>query len=180
MKGIVFAEFLDLIEDQFGLDITDEILEEADLPSGGAYTNVGTYDHQEMLTLVTLLSQKTSITVEKLMNVFGEHLLTRFVAAYPQFFSGVDNCYAFLDTIENKVHVEVQKLYPEAELPTFETIKIDDKEMHLLYCSNRPFTALAYGLIIGSATYFGEALNVEMSDMSSNQKTKVLFKMNKA
>ena len=41
MKGIVFTEFLEMVEDQ----------------SGGAYTSVGTYDHNEIFRLVNCLSE---------------------------------------------------------------------------------------------------------------------------
>ena len=34
MKGLVFREFIDLVEAKFGDDIVDEIIEAADLPSG--------------------------------------------------------------------------------------------------------------------------------------------------
>jgi len=179
MKGIVFAEFLELVEDKFGLEIADEIIEEAELPSGGAYTSVGTYDHNEMVALVTLLSEKTQLSIETLMHVFGEHLLTRFVAGYPQFFENVNSCFDFLDTIENRVHVEVQKLYPEAELPTFETLNKDEQQMQMLYQSKRPFSALAYGLIIGSAHHYGENIDVTMDDRSENNRAEVLFTLTK-
>ena len=52
MKGIVFREFLEMVEEAFGMDVADQIIEESDLPSGGAYTSVATYDHHEILTLV--------------------------------------------------------------------------------------------------------------------------------
>ena len=42
MKGIVFTEFLEMVEAQFGLDTVDAIIENSDLPSRGAYTAVGT------------------------------------------------------------------------------------------------------------------------------------------
>lgn len=177
MKGIVFAEFIELVEDKFGFDMADEIIEESDLPSGGAYTSVGTYDHEEMLQLVTRLSEKTGISVEDLVKTFGEHLLVRFTEGYPGFFENVDSCFEFLDTIENRVHVEVKKLYPEAELPTFESQFDSDNRMILTYTSKRPFSALAYGLISGSATYFNETIDIEMDDQSSPELTKVVFTM---
>ena len=179
MKGIVFAEFIELVEDKFGFDMADEIIEEANLPSGGAYTSVGTYDHQEMLELVTHLSQKTGIPAEDLVKTFGEHLLGRFTEGYPMFFENVSSCFEFLDTIENKVHVEVKKLYPEAELPTFDSEIISDHQMRLTYTSKRPFSALAYGLIKGSATYFNEQIEIEMDDQSTEDLTLVVFHLNK-
>ena len=179
MKGIVFSEFIELVEDKFGIEIADTIIEKSDLPNQGAYTQVGTYDHKEMLTLVTHLSQATGIAVPDLVQAFGEHLLDRFTQMYPQFFEEVNSCFAFLDTIENKVHVEVKKLYPDAELPTFDSKIHSDSHMELLYQSKRPFSALAYGLILGSAKYYGEQISVEMNDMSADNQTKVCFQLRK-
>ena len=42
MKGIIFTEFLDLVEEKFGLEMVDKIIEQSNLDSGGIYTSVGT------------------------------------------------------------------------------------------------------------------------------------------
>lgn len=180
MKGIVFAEFIELVEDKFGFAMADQIIEESNLPSGGAYTAVGTYDYHEMLELVSHLSKHTGISVEELVKVFGEHLLGRFVEGYPQFFNSVNSCFEFLDTIENKVHVEVKKLYPEAELPKFAADIESAQKMTLIYTSKRPFSALAYGLIKGSASYYKENIEIQMLDESTPELTKVTFTLTKA
>lgn len=177
MKGIVFSEFIELVEDKFGLEIADTIIEKSNLPNKGAYTQVGTYDHHEMLTLLTHLSEQTNIQVQTLVQTFGEHLLDRFVEMYPQFFESVNTCFEFLETIEHKVHVEVKKLYPDAELPTFDSKIISANHMELMYQSKRPFSALAYGLITGSARYYGEAIDIEMEDLSTDQQTRVCFQL---
>lgn len=179
MKGIVFSEFLELVEEKFGFDMADDIIDEANLPSGGAYTSVGTYDHNELITLVGLLSKKTGIETEALIQVFGEHLLGYFHDSYPVFFDEVDNCFDFLDTIEHRVHVEVRKLYPEAELPTFSANFPAPKTMLLTYTSKRPFSALAFGLIKGSAKYYGEDIEVTMEDQTTGAETKVVFELTK-
>jgi len=57
MKGMVFTEFLEMVEDQFGFTMADKIISEAELASGGVYTSVGTYHHQEMVALVVNLSK---------------------------------------------------------------------------------------------------------------------------
>lgn len=180
MKGIVFAEFIELVEDKFGFEMADDIIEKSNLPSGGAYTSVGTYDHKEMLELVTHLSNETGISVADLVKTFGEHLLVRFTEGYPQFFESVTNCFDFLDTIESKVHVEVKKLYPEAELPTFDSQIESANKMRLIYTSKRPFSALAYGLIKGSASYYNETIDISMDDQSTENLTKVVFTLVKS
>ena len=83
MKGIVFTEFIEMVEETFSMEMADEIIENAHLESGGAYTTLGTYDHREMLELVTQLSQSTGIPVPDLVRVFGIHLCGRFADNLP-------------------------------------------------------------------------------------------------
>ncbi|MBU3005056.1 heme NO-binding domain-containing protein [Paraglaciecola arctica] len=35
-----------MVESVFSIDVLEEIIEKSDLPNRGAYTAVGTYDHQ--------------------------------------------------------------------------------------------------------------------------------------
>jgi len=44
MKGIVFTEFLELVENKFGLEMLDAIIEASNLESEGVYTRIGTYN----------------------------------------------------------------------------------------------------------------------------------------
>jgi len=175
MKGIVFCEFVEMLEQEFSADMADEIISGAALESGGAYTTVGTYDHHEMLALVTQLSEKTGTPVPDLVEAFGRYLFGRFVDLYPAFFEGVDGAFSFLDRIEEHVHVEVRKLYPDAELPTFKTSRTDDNTMVMVYQSTRPFADLAKGLIEGCIAHYGEPVDVQMEDLSDEGRTHVRF-----
>ena len=175
MKGIVFCEFVEMMEQEFSGEMADEIISGAQLESGGAYTTVGTYDHHEMLTLVTRLSEKTGMPVPDLINAFGRYLFGRFFELYPAFFEGVDGAFSFLDRIEEHVHVEVRKLYPDAELPTFATSRPNDDTMVMVYQSKRPFADLAHGLIEGCITHYDEPVNVESEDLSNDGRTHVRF-----
>jgi hypothetical protein len=175
MKGIVFCEFVEMMEQEFSPDLADEIITSTPLESGGAYTTVGTYDHHEMLALVGRLSEKTGAPVPDLVNAFGRYLFGRFVELYPNFFEGVDGAFSFLDRIEVHVHVEVRKLYPDAELPTFETSMLDDDTMVMVYQSKRPFADLAHGLIEGCIEHYGKPIGIHMEDLSGNGRTHMRF-----
>ena len=67
MKGIVFTEFIEMVEQTFGYEMVDDLIESNDLPSGGSYTTIGTYEHGEMISLVTTLSQRTKAPVPDLL-----------------------------------------------------------------------------------------------------------------
>ena len=164
MKGIVFSEFNEMVEESFSPEILDRIIMRANLPSGGAYTAVGTYDHVEILSLVGCLSEETGVPAGDLVRAFGRHLAARFSTLYPGFFEGVADTFEFLETIESHVHVEVRKLYPDAELPAFRTERTTERSMDMLYESRRPFADLAEGLIVGCGTHFGDEITISRSD----------------
>lgn len=164
MKGIVFAEFIEMVEDAFSPEIADRIIEESDLESGGAYTAVGTYPHEELVAMVVRLSEITETPAGDLVKAFGRHLFSRFVSAYPAFFEGLGSSFEFLETIENHVHVEVRKLYPDAELPTFDCVR-DGNTLTMTYRSKRQFADLAEGLIEGSIAHWGESIELHREEL---------------
>ena len=179
MKGIVFTEFLEMVEERFTPAVADRIIEAAPLPSRGAYTAVGTYDHHEMVQLIVQLSTVTGIAVPALLYTFGEYLFGRFALAYPRFFVDVASAFAFLERVETHIHTEVRKLYPNAELPTFTCEVAEPHCLTLTYRSARPFADLAEGLITGCITHFGEAIDIHKDDLSQGHKTCVRFVLTK-
>jgi len=179
MKGIVFTEFLEMVEEEFSPEIADKIIQASNLKSDGAYTSVGTYSHKELIDMVLHLSEESDIDVPSLVKTFGRYMFGRFHALYPIFFAGVDNVFAFLESIENHVHVEVRKLYPDAELPTFATVQQGDDELVMTYKSMRPFAPLAEGLIEGSIQHFGEKISMSQKDLCNGANTHVEFHLKK-
>jgi hypothetical protein len=159
MKGMVFTEFLEMVESKFSADMVDDIIDDSALPSGGAYTAVGTYDHSELVTMVGALAQRTGLPVPALVNAFGLHMFGRFHVLHPSFFSGVSSALDFLEGIETVIHREVRKLYPDAQLPQFDCTR-DVDGLDMVYSSPRHFGDLAAGLIEGAVAHFGDALSI--------------------
>ncbi|MDP3814995.1 heme NO-binding domain-containing protein [Pseudomonas sp.] len=175
MKGIVFTEFMEMVEARFGLQTLDRIIGQAHLLNDGAYTAVGTYDHQELVQLVVALSAATQVPVPDLIKAFGQHLFGRFVLSYPRLFEGVDSAFAFLRSIDHHIHVEVRKLYPDAELPSFSYEGLGPDNLVMLYQSRRPFADLAEGLILGCIEHYGEAIELRREDLESGANNRSRF-----
>ena len=175
MKGVVFTEFLEMIENKFSPEMVDRIIDQADLRSGGVYTAVGTYDHGEMIELVSHLSSETGIAPADLMCSFGMYLFQRFYTMFPIYFDRVSSSFEFLQRIEGYIHVEVRKLYPEAELPSFDCETPRPGSLHLTYRSVRPFAMLAEGLIRGCVAHYGETVDIEVEDLSHGAGTAAQF-----
>lgn len=161
MKGVVFTLFHELVESKFGLDMIDELIDETNPESGGIYTSTGTYDHAELVSMVVALSQRSGIPVPDLIQAFGEFLFGAFVKEYPVFFERITTAEDFLSSVEGFIHVEVRKLYPDAQLPTFDWIDNGDGNFTMVYSSQRPFADLAHGLIKACVEHFGGRFEVE-------------------
>jgi len=175
MKGIVFSEFIEFVEERFSPEMADDIIEASDLPSGGAYTSVGTYDHQELLQLVSSLSEITHTPVPELVRAYGYHLFDRLSTIYPHFITKTESAFTFLQHVDDHIHVEVQKFYPEAELPSFEYEFPLPNQMIMIYRSVRPLADLAEGLIRSCIEHFGEDILVEREDLPSEEGTMAKF-----
>ena len=179
MKGIVFREFLEMVESTFGDEMSEKLVEDNDLASGGIYTAVGTYDHQELVAMAITLSKETGLPVDALVEAFGNYLFGRFLELFPIFFDH-GTSFEFLDTIHDVVHVEVLKLYPEATLPDFTSkIEEDGKTLHFEYNSPRHFADLAVGLMKGAFDHWNETVEMEREDkiVDGNQVTLFICKL---
>lgn len=168
MKGVVFVELLSMAEQAVGEDAVDKVVSGCPLASKGAYTSVGSYDSGELGTLVKGFSNATGHSVDALQRQFGHWMLRRFTETYAPFFDVKPDAFSMLESIENEVHVEVRKLYSDAELPRFDTTRLDDRTMRLVYTSPRRLISFCQGLIEATFKHYGETAEIEMVDKSTD------------
>lgn len=155
MKGVVFREFLDHAESIFGDELVDQVLETSDLPSGGAYTNVGYYDHEEMLVLVGRTSELTGKSVRELLVGFGSTLFRSLIESHAQ--KGVSHPFDLLERIHGVIHRDVRKLYPDAEVPEIIVLeRVAEERIVVQYRSARPMADLCEGMIKATLAYYGK------------------------
>jgi len=172
VKGMLFTSFLYLVEERYGLEMVEEIIEEAAPASGGIYTTMGVYDHKELIDLLAVLSKKINVPVSKVTKTFGMYLFAELIAAYPQWIEGLHSSFELLEKVDSFIHVEVKKLYPDASPPALKCTKYNDKTMELIYASPRCLGDVAEGLIQGCAAYYGDKLHVQresIGDMSGDR-----------
>ena len=155
MKGIVFTEFMELVEEKFGLEVVNEIIESSDLKSKGVYTSIGTYPFYEMLQLVSSLSKQVSIPADDLIFAFGEHFFDYLELSYPRIFESYTTPVHFLSSVEGHIHVQVKKIYPDAELPNFRVKELSSTQFQMIYSSQRALYRFAEALIIKTFKYYG-------------------------
>ena len=165
MKGMIFTEFLDMVEGSFGLEVKDRVIAAAGGAHNGAYTAVGEYDHHEIVLMAQELSVISRMSLRELFIAFGHHVFGIFVQHYSEFFAGSSNAIEFLSRVESYIHVEVYKLYPDAELPGFSYPRCEPGQLVMEYRSPRPMAAFAEGLVRATIKYYGTPMALQVDDI---------------
>lgn len=167
MKGIVFTSLGDMVEEKFGLETWNTLLKDVNLPSGGIYTAGGTYPDEELTALIMGMSKLVKREPSELIETFGVYMFPVLAGKYPNFLEK-KNLKDFIKSIDEVIHVEVRKLYPDASLP-FITYKDPAPNMLIFnYRSPRKLCTLAIGLIHGAAAHFKTKVTIKQTKCMLN------------
>lgn len=180
MKGVVFVELIRMAETALGEDAVDDILDSASLETDGAFSAVGNYPCKELLTIVEAVGERIGAPPETLHVQFGHWMFARFAEGYPSFFEGKSCGFEMLESIEDEVHVEVRKLYPEVELPTFGTERLGPDCLKMSYESERPLQHFCKGLIEACMAHFGSEITLEMTSSFQRNRHSAEFVIQRA
>ncbi len=158
MKGIIFNVVEGAVTKLHGADAWDDILDHAGV--GGSYTALGTYPDAELMSIVGSACELTSADPADLLRVIGRAILPDLAASVSDLVNYDGTAFEFLGIIDDVIHVEVRKLYPDAVTPVVKTRELDERSVEVTYGSARGLWALAEGLILGAGDLFEETLVV--------------------
>lgn len=166
MKGILFNLLEELVIDEHGFDVWDQMIEATGV--SGAYTAVGSYDDDDLTSLVSSLGDLCSagdhgVDDPTVMRWFGSSAMAPLAEKYPAFFAPHERTVDFILTLNEVIHAEVLKLHPDAVVPTFQFTGVDRGEtdsVTLHYTSQRRMCALVEGFAAGAARHFDESTDV--------------------
>lgn len=166
MLGIVFTSLVEMLEDNISPEFADEVLVEANLENDGAFTSVGYYPFSELQKIMVVLVNKTGRPVNDLLYDYGKYLFTVLSAGHAGMMANRHSVLEILDCLDDDIHVQVRKLYPDADLPSFKVLERTPESIKMEYYSMHDLYALAEGLIDGAAAYFAQ--QVEHQVMPTN------------
>ena len=160
MKGIIFNLFEEVVVEEHGDDVWEDMLEKAQID--GAYTAVGSYPDEQFLWLLGAMPTGGTESPDELLRWFGAKAIPLLARRYPVFFAGHTSTRSFLLTLNDIIHPEVRKLYPDADVPVFDfDTPSNNGTLVVGYRSGRRLCMLAEGFIQGAATHFGEHVGIE-------------------
>jgi hypothetical protein len=154
MKGFIFTNFIEFVETNHGLEMVDEMITNCNLPSEGIYSSFSNYDFDELVSLLTYVSQKTNVNPEILLEKFGAFVFPYLIGKHSYIIEHFDSALDLIAGIENHIHIEVRKLYSDADLPTFRVVEKSTKKLTIIYNSSKGLTYFAIGLIKETLNHF--------------------------
>lgn len=169
MKGIIFTELMEMIEAGHGLEVADKMLSHPKLSTNGVYIATGTYPVEDLEILLGILQETLGADRDTLLKVFSGHLFQTFEKKYASLLASYTDTFGLLKMIEGHIHVEVKKLYPDAELPEFEVESETNEQLVLIYTSNRHMEALAEGLMEAAAKHFQETFDIQKEKIGADR-----------
>jgi hypothetical protein len=159
MKGIIFNLLEDVVISNHGQETWDQLLTITALD--GAYTSLGSYPDEQIQDLVGAASRMLGLSPFEVLRWFGQQAIPLLFERYPAFFSSQSSTRPFVLSVNRIIHPEVRKIYPGADVPTFEFRHAPDGGLLMGYLSPRRLCALAQGFIEGAATHYRETVIVE-------------------
>ncbi|MCO4797936.1 MAG: heme NO-binding domain-containing protein [Colwelliaceae bacterium] len=160
MKGSVFNGFEKFVTDVFGLEKWQEIIDSGASSTNGIYLASELYDDDEIKKLLAALSGIANIESSCLQRDFGQFIFPVLYNSLIDMLSDIDDLFDFLIAVDNVIHVEVQKLDPQAYTPTLFYDQPDENTLLIRYISNRKMCYFAEGLIFGAAEKFCNEIKV--------------------
>ncbi|MFT4654018.1 MAG: putative hydrocarbon binding protein [Kangiellaceae bacterium] len=179
LKGVVFVKLNEFVEETWGLALWDELLQETNLDSNGIYTSVGQYDDQEFFSLVELLAHKKVITTEQTQKAFGEWIFKEFYAIAPPGAHNFVDIFDFLHGVQNIIHVEVKKLYPDEFLPEFDFLFESEDALRFHYKSPRKLCHFCEGLVYGLSKHLNQQVKVSHLECEHNNDERCVIEVTK-
>ncbi|WP_298769729.1 heme NO-binding domain-containing protein [uncultured Shewanella sp.] len=162
MQGVVFIEFINIVNRHFGSSICRAMTEKAN--DDIQFTPNSNYSHHRLLKLVNALSELTGLPVNNLLEIMGREVFLPFLTSLPINIEDmdIDNTIDFIIYLETYIHVEAKKLYPKAKVPTVIIIFVSSNKLIMDYISPRCMGYVCLGLLKGCAKYFNDDIGIKM------------------
>jgi hypothetical protein len=158
VKGVVFNIVQEVVEEHLGQDVWDDAVDRADVD--GAYTSLGNYPDADLEQLVGSLSDLSQLSHNDVLVFAGRHGFRQLADRHPDLVAPYSGWRGVVEHLDDIIHPEVAKIYPDTDTPSFTTFAQPDGSVHMVYESRRQLCSLAEGLVLGLGDWFRCTLEV--------------------
>lgn len=175
MKGVVFNLFEQFISQNWGEEIYEQILAESSIETAEPFVGPGTYPDADFLAIVVKATETVGVELPVAIRAFGKFCFPKLAEVFPHFVQTHQHPKAFLKTIDSVIHVEVRKLFKDAETPEFRYEDPGPQQLVLIYKSPRKLYEFAEGLLEGVSEYFQSPIQYTRTVRIENEQEVAVF-----
>ena len=161
MKGIIFTTFEQFVRERLGEEFLDELLERSELKTTEAFVAPGTYPDEDLVTLVVNAAELAGLEVPEALHAFGSFAFPKLALCLGDLKSRYRDPEDLLAHVDDIIHVEVRKLWPEATTPRILIRPSLEGELEVRYDSTRSLCAVFEGLVEGLAGFYETTVECE-------------------
>ena len=121
-----------------------------------------------MLQLLQNLNANTGISIDNLLLVYAEHFFSVIENSYPGLLATYKDPIEMISSIENHIHIEVRKIYPDAELPVFIVEEKTEKTLTMVYKSSRSMHHFGLGLMNKTFAHFNSSAEIVLEKIKED------------
>ncbi len=159
MHGIIFFLLQRFAENTLGEDGWNDLFDEAGLPVK-RYSPAAAHTDDDLFKLVDAATHMTDQSHAELLEGFGEYIGPELLALHPGLVDPEWKTLDLLANTEDVIHRVVRAKNPGAAPPQLRVQRISDREVQLVYSSERRMCSLAKGMVRGLARHFDEKIEV--------------------
>ncbi|MEM9170776.1 MAG: heme NO-binding domain-containing protein [Pseudomonadota bacterium] len=180
MQGVVFTELFEFVEDRRSPLFLQEVVDAADLATGGVYCAAGVYDDDDFGRFVSAYCRETGDETSVLYPTFGTFMARRFFDAHPEFLNTAGTAFDFLARVETDVRPAAAQLYPEGDIPDFCLIDATPKSVRFVVKCAPGLEDFCQGVLAGVLAAFEETAEVARRSIASKPVSIIEFTVERA
>jgi hypothetical protein len=172
MKGVIASCLGNLVQEKFGKDKWEEVLEQAGLNRRTQFLSTQDIEDAMVMKVVESVCKILGITLLQAADAFGEYWINTFAPKiYTVHFRNKKSSKDFLLDMDN-VHATVTKTMPLARPPRFSYEWKNDNTLLMTYKSHRGLIDFVMGLVKGVGKYYKE--NFKVTPLG-NSRVQIIF-----
>jgi len=161
VKGVIFNIFEEFVVEKWDEGTYEEILARCRFITREPFVGPGTYPDQDLLTLIASAVGELGVDQAELLRSFGRYLFHALAEKVPATMLDFAHPKDFLKSVEDIIHIEVKKLYRDAQPPRFTYLDPTPDRLTIEYRSPRRMYDLMDGLIEGVGERFNSPIQYE-------------------
>lgn len=166
MKGTVIATWMKTCRKLYGDQVVNDAMSSVGWGASKIFSPAENVNDEKIKKVIEHIAKANKEDTRGLWKKIGRDNINAFYKDYPAFFKH-ENLYSFLRSMFD-VHVAMTKKFPGAKPPLVMISPISSKVAVFEYKSERGMFDYLMGMIEGSAKFFGEKLEIEEVERSSN------------